>query len=104
MEKKLFRVKVVMYIMAENESAACMAATRAPFDIFECTARKADHVEPGWQDAIPYNSEDFLTCAEILSGKQQITVLTTRNPFNAGRWRPGLQTISGSMDSQPSSG
>lgn len=69
MEKKLYRVKVVLYVMAENESDACVAATNARFDIFECTARKADHLERGWEDAIPYNSDDFRTCAEVLAGQ-----------------------------------
>lgn len=67
MEKKLYRVKVVLYVMAENESAACVAATRARFDIFECAARKADTVEQGWKDAIPYNADDDHTCGEILA-------------------------------------
>jgi hypothetical protein len=72
MEKKLYRVKVVLYVMAENESEACVAATAANFDIFECAARKVDHVEPAWEDAIPYNSDDGRTCAEILSCGEQI--------------------------------
>ncbi len=67
MEKKLYRVKVVLYVMAENESAACVAATRAKFDIFECTARKADALDRDWKDAIPYNADDDRTCGEILS-------------------------------------
>jgi hypothetical protein len=66
MEKKLYRVKVVLFVMAENESDACAAATQAPFDIFECTARKAESVDPEWKDAIPYNADDDRTCAEIL--------------------------------------
>ncbi len=69
MEKKLYRVKVVLYVMAENESDACVAATNARFDIFECTARKADHLDRGWEDAIPYNSDDFRTCSEVLAGQ-----------------------------------
>lgn len=69
MEKKLYRVKVVLYVMAENESAACVAATRANFDIFECAARKVDAVEPSWNDAIPYNADDDRTCGEILANK-----------------------------------
>ena len=35
MEKKLYRVKVILYVMAENSSDACAAATRANFDILE---------------------------------------------------------------------
>jgi hypothetical protein len=69
MEKKLYCVKVVLYVMAENTSDACVAATRAHFDIFECTARKADHLHPGWENAIPYNSNDDRTCAEILASQ-----------------------------------
>ena len=71
MEKKLHRVKVVLYVMAENESEACVAATQARFDIFECSARKTEIVEPEWKDAIPYNSDDDRTCSEILTNKQQ---------------------------------
>ena len=72
MEKKLYRVKVVLYVMAENESEACVAATAANFDIFECAARKAEHIEPAWEDAVPYNSDDGRTCAEVLSNREQI--------------------------------
>lgn len=73
MEKKLYRVKVVLYVMAENESAACVAATRARFDIFECAARKADNVEQGWKDAIPYNADDDRTCGEILANHYPVS-------------------------------
>ena len=72
MEKKLYRVRVVLYVMAENESDALVAATQAKFDIFECTARKAKNVVPEWQDAIPYNADDERACAEILSIKRQV--------------------------------
>lgn len=81
MEKKLYRVKVVLYVMAENESDARVAATNSKFDIFECKAAKADHLEPGWEDAIPYNSDDFRTCAEILAGQQKRVFLSV--PFMA---------------------
>ena len=70
MSKKLYRVKVVLYVMAENESEACVAATNAQFDIFECAAKRAEHIDRGWENAIPYNSEDDRTCAEIMSGQQ----------------------------------
>jgi hypothetical protein len=73
MEKKLYRVKVVLYVMAENESAACIAATRARFDIFECAARKADTVGQDWKDAVPYNADDDRTCGEILSNHYSTT-------------------------------
>ena len=79
MEKKLYRVKVTLFVMAENESDACIAATNAKFDIFECTAKKADHLDPGWEDAIPYNSDDLRTCGEILANQQKMIVLST--PF-----------------------
>jgi hypothetical protein len=67
MDKKLYRVRVTLYVMAENASGACVAATKAPFDIFECHARKAEHVDTGWEDAIPYNADDDLTCTEVLT-------------------------------------
>ncbi len=79
MEKKLYRVKVTLYVMGENESDACIAATNAKFDIFECSAKKADHLEPGWEDAIPYNSDDLRTCGEILSTQQKMIMVST--PF-----------------------
>ena len=85
MEKKMYRVKVVLYVMAENESAARIAATQARFDIFECTARKAVNIEPGWYDAIPYNADDDRTCLEILIDKQQAarsqTALMKLSPY-----------------------
>ena len=71
MEKKLYRVKVVLFVMAENESDARVAATRAPFDIFECTARKPLNIDPEWNDAVPYNADDGRTCSEIMGDQQQ---------------------------------
>lgn|SRR5512140_1195727 len=67
MAKKLYCVKVTLYVMAESASEACMAATRAPFDIFECTARKAERIDAGWADSIPYNADDERTCDEIMA-------------------------------------
>jgi hypothetical protein len=66
-EKKLYRVRVVLFVMAEDEADASMAATRARFDIFECAARKAENITPEWNDAIPYNADDDRTCAEIMA-------------------------------------
>ena len=77
MEKKLYRVKVVLFVMGENESDACMAATRARFDIFECTARKAEYIDPEWNDAIPYNADNDRTCAKIMSDKPQTALPET---------------------------
>ncbi|MGD0752688.1 MAG: hypothetical protein ABSA23_14930 [Anaerolineales bacterium] len=39
-------MKVVLFVMAEDEAEACVAATRARFDTFECTSRKAEYVDP----------------------------------------------------------
>lgn len=69
MEKKLYCVRVTLYVMAENASEACVAATKAPFDIFECTARKAERVDAGWEESVPYNADDDRTCAEILASE-----------------------------------
>ena len=80
MEKKLYRVKVVLYVMAENESDACMAATNAKFDIFECSAKKAEHIDRGWEDAIPYNSDDYRSCADVFAGQQKKIYLSP--PFS----------------------
>ena len=71
MEKRLYRVRVILYVMAENESDACVAATQARFDIFECAARKAENVDLEWNDDIPYNADDDRTCSEIMSNKPQ---------------------------------
>ena len=79
MEKKLHRVKVVLYVMAENESEACVAATQARFDIFECSARKTEIVEPEWKDAIPYNSDDDRTCSEIIDAQEQTSYPEAEN-------------------------
>ena len=78
MEKKLYRVKVVLFVMAEDDGDACMAATQAHFDIFDCAARKAEYVAPEWNDAIPYNADDERTCAEIMSDQAQIGQPETR--------------------------
>jgi hypothetical protein len=86
MEKKLYRVKVVLYVMAENESDARVAATNAKFDIFECKAKKAEHLEPGWEDAIPYNSDDFRTCDEILAGQQNRVFLSVPYMSNSSKF------------------
>jgi hypothetical protein len=105
MEKKLYRVKVVLFVMAEDEAEACAAATRARFDIFECSARKAEYIDPDWNDAIPYNADDERTCAEIMSNKPQAArpetrlmklpayVETAMRDFNAGNQsiQPGQQ-------------
>jgi ADP-heptose:LPS heptosyltransferase len=57
--------------MAEDGAEACAAATLARFDVFECTARKAENVAPEWNDAIPYNADDERTCAEIMCNHPQ---------------------------------
>ncbi len=88
MEKKLFRVKVTLFVMAENESDARVAATDAKFDIFECSAKKADHLDAGWEDAIPYNSDDLRTCQEILAGQQKMIYLSSPFLTEAGRLQP----------------
>ncbi len=69
MEKKLYCVRVTLYVMAENASEACVAATKAPFDIFECNARKAERIDVGWEESIPYNADDDRTCAEVLASE-----------------------------------
>jgi hypothetical protein len=82
MNKKLHRVEVVLYVMAEDEFDACWAATNVPFDVFECVAEEAKSLDPGWEEAVPYNSDDDRTCAEILASKRQTaaTVANTIKP------------------------
>ena len=104
MEKKLFRVKVILYVMAENESEACVAATNARFDIFECTARKATHLDPGWETAIPYNYHDYRTCAEILAGQQDKIYLSTSFLAEAERWQSKVQQPSNYAEAQANPG
>jgi hypothetical protein len=72
MEKKLYRVDVVLYIMAEDESAACASATEAKFDVFECCPERARFIDPFWEDAIPYNSDDDLSCKEVMTGNNRV--------------------------------
>ena len=72
MGKKLYRVDVVLYVMAEDESDACAAATTAKFDVFECEVEPARFIEPFWKDAVPYNADNDLTCIEIIGGKGQV--------------------------------
>jgi hypothetical protein len=73
MEKQLYRVDVVLYIMAEGESEACAAATKVKFDIFECVSEKVKFIDPAWEDSQPYNGDDNRTCGEILPGKKLLT-------------------------------
>ncbi len=102
MEKKLFRVRVVLYVMAENESEARVAATDARFDIFECAARKATRLDPGWEDAIPYNSEDTRTCAQIFSSVEEVIQPDVSSETYLKRWQPGAQAYSNSASMQAS--
>ncbi len=104
MEKKLFRVKIVLYVMAENESEACVAATNARFDIFECTARKADHLDPGWDNAIPYNSADYRNCAEILADQRRVIYSSTPTLTDKERMQSLMQVLSNSQAIQTSPG
>lgn len=80
MDKKLYRVQVVLYVMAEDEFDARWAATNARFDIFECTAEKAESIDPGWEDAVPYNADNAHTCAEVFVRK-------TKPSRSSGAWR-----------------
>jgi hypothetical protein len=104
MEKKLFRVKVILYVMAENESEACVAATTARFDIFECAARKAEHLDPGWDSAIPYNSEDYRTCAEILADQRRVLNFPAPSRTGAVHRQARVQSLSNSAAMQASPG
>ena len=100
MEKKLYCVRVTLYVMAENASGACVAATRAPFDIFECHARKADHVDEEWENAIPYNADDDRTCADVLAIER---ALRSTAPFQVARVRSAtLHQASLSAAARPS--
>jgi hypothetical protein len=71
MNRKLHRVEVVLYVIAEDEFDACWAATNARFDVFECMAEEAKTIDPGWENAVPYNAEDDRTCSEIFTSKMQ---------------------------------
>jgi len=79
MAKRMYRVRVVLYVMAETEAEARLAATQARFDIFECSARKADQLDPEWENAIPYNADDERTCAEIFNGPARPAALPARS-------------------------
>jgi hypothetical protein len=76
MKKKLYEVKVVLYVMAEDKSDACYAATQAKFDVFECEAQRARIVDPAWLDAVPYNADDARTCSEIVAANRTDTYPT----------------------------
>lgn len=107
MEKKLYRVKVCLYVMAENEYDACWAATNSHFDIFECVADKAKTIEPGWEDAVPYNSDDDRTCSEILGDKMRVahrsgTRLNRANRLWAVRWNHPIETLMRKTQIRPS--
>jgi hypothetical protein len=69
--------------MAENESAARLAATQSHFDIFECAARKANFIDTAWNDSIPYNADDDRTCSEIMANNQPVAPREARQPAYA---------------------
>ena len=71
MPKKLHRVEIVLYVMAEDEFEACVAAQQAHFDVFECVAEEAKSLDPGWEDAVPYNSDDDCLCSDIFAAQLQ---------------------------------
>lgn len=102
MEKKLYRVKVIVYVMAENESEARVAATNARFDIFECAAKKADKLDPGWEEAIPYNSEDARTCVQIFSSQQELIQPSIPCEVFPDRWEQERQAYAYSVALQTS--
>jgi len=54
MDKQLYRVNVVLYVLAENETEACLAATQARFHILETVAQKIDAFDLAWNDALSY--------------------------------------------------
>jgi hypothetical protein len=94
MKQKLHRVEVVLYVMAEDESDACWVATHARFDVFECYAREAKAIDPGWEDAVPYNADDERTCSEIIKGKKQVIKphlqsIRSPRPWAVNRAAPG---------------
>ena len=102
MEKKLYRVKVVLFVMAESEADACAAATQAHFDIFECAARRAVTIAPDWQDAIPYNADDDRTCSEIMNNSQQAARPESRLLMSKRGYGSSILTINpSSPDNKP---
>jgi hypothetical protein len=106
MNKKLHRVEVVLYVMAEDEFEACWAATNARFDVFECVAKEAASLEPGWEMAVPYNAEDDRTCAEILASKTQVgqsvsqslKPTTRRRTRKCGQRQLQLENVPGTLE------
>jgi hypothetical protein len=76
MAKKLYRVDVVLYVMAETESVACAVATTIKFDMFECMVEKVKFLDPAWQDVVPYNADDERTCSEIFPNNKLGVPLT----------------------------
>lgn len=58
MDKQLYRVTVVLYVLAENEAEACLAATQARFHILETTAKKVDAFDLEGNDALAYTADN----------------------------------------------
>jgi hypothetical protein len=101
MKKELYRVKVILFVMAENESAALVAATRARFDIFECLAKKAENITPDWNDAIPYNADDDRTCSEIMFNEQQSILPKARRVKLPSYVEAGIKAFDNDNRSKP---
>lgn len=64
--KKLYKVERRFYVMAEDEVDA---EIHTPNDTSLCTndvEEVEDFVDNEWWDAVPFNSDDDRTCAQIL--------------------------------------
>ena len=66
--KKLYEVTKRYYVMAENEmEAECINISFEGEATVEAVV--ATSVDTDWFDAIPFNSDDALTCGQILKGE-----------------------------------
>lgn len=75
--KKLFKVEIMVYVMAEDEYDAAMIATRE-CQPEEADVEEADNVDSRWWKAIPYGSTTDATCGEII-GEQKASRLQAEN-------------------------
>jgi len=77
MEKKCIASKWFLFVMAEDEGEACVAATGALRHL-RLYGQESRIYRTGMDDAIPFNADDERTCAEIMSDKSPTALPETR--------------------------
>ena len=71
--KKLYKVEMTVYVVAETNICAVEAALEYEVEIApdDCQSVEVKTVPKNWETAIPWGEEDDRTCAELLKAKDK---------------------------------